>query len=170
MWFNMKIAVYPGSFDPVTIGHLDIIKRASLLFDKVIILVLINTTKQPCFSKDERIFLLNKATTNIKNVEIDFFNGLLVDYLKKRNIKLVLKGLRNSSDFNYEYNMDIVNKTLYNGFETIFLSSRIENMHISSSGVREIALLGGNISGLVPECIRENIKLKLYKGGIAHES
>lgn len=164
----MKIAVYPGSFDPVTIGHLDIIKRAALLFDKVIVLALINTSKKTCFSKEERVLFLKKTTCDIKNVEVDFFEGLLVDYLKEKSLKYVVKGIRNAFDFNYEFNMDIVNKTLYNDVETIFLSSRIENMHISSSCIKEIALLGGDVSGFVPECIREYIKI--YKGGTIHES
>lgn len=166
----MKIAVYPGSFDPVTFGHLDIIQRASSMFDKVIVLVLQNMNKSTFFSKDERKILLKEATVNIKNVEVDFFNGLLVNYLKEKNIKFVLKGLRNTIDFNYEFNMDIANKTMYNDFETIFLFSKIENMHISSSSLKEIAFLGGDISSFVPECVREYIKSKLInKGGIAHD-
>lgn len=166
----MKLAVYPGSFDPVTIGHLDIIQRASVLFDKVIVLVLQNMNKSTFFSKSERIFFLKETTVNVKNVEIDFFNGLLVDYLKEKNIKFVLKGLRNITDFNYEFNMDIVNKTMYNDFETVFLFSKIENMHISSSSLKEIAFLGGDISSFVPDCLREYIKSKLInKGGIAHD-
>lgn len=166
----MKLAVYPGSFDPVTIGHLDIIQRASVLFDKVIVLVLQNMNKSTFFSKRERIFFLKETTVNVKNVEIDFFNGLLVDYLKEKNIKFVLKGLRNITDFNYEFNMDIVNKTMYNDFETVFLFSKIKNMHISSSSLKEIAFLGGDISSFVPDCIREYIKSKLInKGGIAHD-
>lgn len=167
----MKIAVYPGSFDPVTFGHLDIIQRASVLFDKVIVLVLQNMNKSTFFSKNERLFFLKEITVNVKNVEVDFFNGLLVDYLKEKNIKFVLKGLRNTIDFNYEFNMDIVNKNIHNDFETVFLLSKIENMHISSSSLKEIAFLGGDISSFVPECIREHIKLKLInKGGIAHDS
>lgn len=166
----MKIAVYPGSFDPVTIGHLDIIKRASLLFDKVIVLILININKVSYFSKNERSYFLKKVTSDVKNVEVDSYDGLMIDYLKEKNIKFVIKGLRNAVDFNYEFNMDIVNKNLYNDFDTVLLSSKIENIHITSSALKEIALLGGNISGFVPECIRENIKNKLQKGGIAHDS
>lgn len=157
----MKKAIYPGSFDPITKGHLDIIKRGSKSFDKVIIAVLINSEKQGLFSIEERVSLIKKATVEIDNIEVISFEGLLVDYMKKNNISIILKGLRNSKDFEYELQMANVNKILENEIESIFMISNPENSYISSSMVKEVCKLGGNISGLVPSEVESIIKKKI---------
>lgn len=157
----MKKAIYPGSFDPITKGHLDIIRRGSKSFDKVIVAVLINSEKQGLFSIEERISLIRKATFGIDNVEIISFEGLLVDYMEKNHISIILKGLRNSKDFEYELQMANVNKILGNEIETIFMISNPENSYISSSMVKEVCKLGGNISGLVPSEVESIIKKKI---------
>ncbi|SHH41641.1 Phosphopantetheine adenylyltransferase [Clostridium collagenovorans DSM 3089] len=157
----MKKAIYPGSFDPITKGHLDIIRRGSKSFDKVIVAVLINSEKQGLFSIEERVSLIRKATFGIDNVEIISFEGLLVDYMEKNHISIILKGLRNSKDFEYELQMANVNKILGNEIETIFMISNPENSYISSSMVKEVCKLGGNISGLVPSEVESIIKKKI---------
>lgn len=159
----MKIAVCPGSFDPVTLGHLDIINRASRLFDKVIVLVSFNPGKSSAsFSVEERMDMIRTVTKHLNNVEIDCNNGLLADYLKKTGAAAIVKGLRAVSDFEYEFQMALANKKLYDEAETVFLTTSSENMYLSSSVVKEIASLGGNISGLVPLEILEAIKNRLY--------
>ncbi len=159
----MKIAVCPGSFDPVTLGHLDIINRASRLFDKVIVLVSFNPGKSSAsFSVEERMDMIRTVTKHLNNVEIDCNNGLLADYLKKTGAAAIVKGLRAVSDFEYEFQMALANKKLYDEAETVFLTTSSENMYLSSSVVKEIASLGGNISGLVPPEILEAIKNRLY--------
>lgn len=147
----MRTAVYPGSFDPCTNGHLDIIHRSAKLFDKVIVAVLINSSKNPLFSVEERIELLKKATADCKNVEICSFSGLLVDFLKEINSTVVIKGIRAVSDFEYEFQMALTNKALYPKLETLFLHSAQEYMFLSSSVVKEVAKYGGALDGLVPE-------------------
>ena len=159
----MKIAVCPGSFDPVTLGHLDIINRASRLFDKVIVLVSFNPGKSSAsFSVEERMDMIRTVTKHLNNVEIDCNNGLLADSLKKTGAAAIVKGLRAVSDFEYEFQMALANKKLYDEAETVFLTTSSENMYLSSSVVKEIASLGGNISGLVPPEILEAIKNRLY--------
>lgn len=159
----MKIAVCPGSFDPVTLGHLDIINRASRLFDKVIVLVSFNPGKSSAsFSVEERMDMIRTVTKHLNNVEIDCNDGLLADYLKKTGAAAIVKGLRAVSDFEYEFQMALANKKLYDEAETVFLTTSSENMYLSSSVVKEIASLGGNISGLVPPEILEAIKNRLY--------
>ena len=159
----MKIAVCPGSFDPVTLGHLDIINRASKLFDKVIVLVSFNPNKNTSsFNVDERMNMIKKVTAHLHNVEVDSYNGLLADYLKKTGAAAIVKGLRAVSDFEYEFQMALANKKLYADAETVFLTTSSENMYLSSSVVKEIASLGGDISGFVPAEILETIKNRLY--------
>ena len=153
----MKIAVYPGSFDPCTNGHLDIISRASKLFDKVIVAVLQNSNKTPLFSAEERVDMIKKVTTGFDNVEVDSFSGLLVDFIKKNNADVVLKGLRAVSDFEYEFQMALTNKKLSDSFETLFLPTSAEYMFLSSSIVKEIAKYEGILDGLVPEELTEVI-------------
>ncbi|MBQ8107384.1 MAG: pantetheine-phosphate adenylyltransferase [Ruminococcus sp.] len=160
----MKIAVCPGSFDPVTLGHLDIINRASKLFDKVIVLVSFNKSKSSaCFSTKERMEMIIAVTKHLDNVVVDCYDGLLADYLKMRNAEVIVKGLRAVSDFEYEFQMALANKKLYNGAETVFLTTAGENMFLSSSVVKEIASFGGDIDGFVPPEILETIKNRLYK-------
>lgn len=159
----MKIAVCPGSFDPVTLGHLDIINRASRLFDKVIVLVSFNYGKSSAsFSVEERMKMIRTVTKHLNNVEIDCNSGLLADYLKKTGAAAIVKGLRAVSDFEYEFQMALANKKLYSEAETVFLTTSSENMYLSSSVVKEIASLGGDISGFVPPEILEAINNRLY--------
>ncbi|MBE7056345.1 MAG: pantetheine-phosphate adenylyltransferase [Ruminococcaceae bacterium] len=159
----MKIGVYPGSFDPLTNGHLDIIKRASKLFDKLIVGVLHNDSKKAIFSMEERVALIKKCTSDIPNVEVEFFKGLLVDFVRERNATAIVKGLRAVSDYEYELQMAMLNKHIDKELETIFLMADIQNSFLSSSAVKELAYHGGDISGLVPEVIKEDIVVKLTK-------
>lgn len=156
----MKIACYPGSFDPVTSGHLDIIERASLIFDKLLVAIGINYEKKPLFSIQERKEMLIKVTSHLKNVEVENFDGLLVDFLKKKKCKIIVKGLRAVSDFEIEFQMALINKKLGDGIETIFLVTSADNLFLSSSIVKEIASFGGDISELVPKVVEEKLKEK----------
>ncbi len=153
----MKTAICPGSFDPVTLGHLDIIERASGLFDKVVVAVLNNVVKNPSFTVEERIELLKATTSHLDNVEIDSFDGLLVDFAKSKGAVAVVKGLRAVSDFEYEFQMSMINKKLYPELETVYLNTSQDYMYLSSSVVKQIASLGGDISNFVPEAIHTKI-------------
>ena len=153
----MKIAVYPGSFDPVTNGHLDIIKRGAKVFDKIIVAVLVNVDKKYLFEIDERVQLIKKVTRDIENVEVRSFNGLLVNFLKECNANIILKGLRTTFDFEYELQMAFMNSELDLNIETICMMSSSKNLHISSSNVKQVAKFGGNIEGLVPKEIVSDI-------------
>ncbi|MBR5518045.1 MAG: pantetheine-phosphate adenylyltransferase [Clostridia bacterium] len=152
-------AIYPGSFDPCTNGHLDIIERSSKIFEKVIVAVLINSSKTPTFTVEERIDLLKTATEHIPNVEVVSFNGLLAQFAQDRNAKVIIKGLRAVSDFEYEFQMSLTNTKLNPNVETLFMTTKSENMYLSSSIVREVARYGGDISDMVPKVITE----KIYK-------
>ena len=152
-----KTVICPGSFDPVTLGHLDIIKRASNMFDKVIVAVLVNSSKSPCFSIEERIEFLKEVTAELDNVEIASFEGLLAQYCKERKVDAIVKGLRMVSDFEYEFQMALTNKKLNPQLETIFFTADADSMYLSSSMVREVALLGGDISNFVPACVHDRI-------------
>ncbi len=156
----LKICVYPGSFDPVTNGHLDIIKRASALCDKLIVAVLTNGSKNPTFTVAERISFLKSVTEDISNIEIESFSGLLVDFIKEKNANAIIKGLRAVSDFEYELQMALLNKILDPKIETLFMMTSINYSYLSSSSVREIASHGGNIEELVPEAIKDDIMKK----------
>ncbi len=158
-----KIAVCPGSFDPITYGHLDIIERASTLFDKVIVLVSSNAHKQPSFSVEERLDMIHAVISRWDNVVVDCWDGLLADYLKERQATAIVKGLRAVTDFEYEFSMALANKKLYGGAETVFLTTSQENMYLSSSLVKEIARFGGDISTFVPPEIHGVIKDRLKK-------
>ena len=163
----MKIAVCPGSFDPVTLGHLDIIERASELFDKVIVLVMSNSAKKSAFTVKERMDLLEKCISS-ENIEIDTYNGLLVDYARKVNATAIVKGLRAVSDFDYEFQQALINKSLYPRIETVFLTASGENMFLSSSMVKEVCSLNGDISSYVPRKIVNDINLRC-KGDISND-
>lgn len=157
----MKACIYPGSFDPITSGHLDVIKRSASLFDKVIVAILKNPDKTGYFSIEERASYIAKATEEMENVEVDTFGGLLVDYLKEKDIRFVVRGLRAISDFEYEFQMAATNKTLYPEVETVFLMPSPDFYYLSSSIVREIGRYGGNLEGMVPGCLMEILKMRL---------
>lgn len=161
----MKIAICPGSFDPVTKGHLDIITRASKLFDCVIVVVMSNASKSPLFSQVERMELLQRtiSAAGIDNVTVDCYDGLLADYVKLRNATAIVKGLRAMSDFEYEFQMALTNRKIYPEAETVFLTTAAENMYLSSSLVKQVAQLGGDISDFVPSCILPDITDKFRK-------
>lgn len=157
----MKTAVCPGSFDPVTYGHLDIIRRAAGMFDRVIVAVMTNSSKQPMFTKEERVEFLRRATAGLDNVEIDSFDGLLADYARQKNAAVIVKGLRAMSDFEYEFQMALTNRKLNPETETAFLTTTAEHMYLSSSLVKQVAQLGGDITGFVPDSIIEDIMEKV---------
>lgn len=159
----MRIAVYPGSFDPITNGHLDIIKRASKLYDKVIVGVLSNGGKTPLFSADERIDMISHVISDLPNVCCDSFDGLLVDFLKSHNATVIVKGLRTVADFEYEFQMALLNKALNPEYETMFMMTNSKFSYISSSMVKEVAKFQGQLDGLVPEYIAEKVKEKYQK-------
>ncbi len=157
----LRKAVYPGSFDPVTNGHLEIIRRAAKLFDKLIVLVSFNAGKTASFSPDERATLLRKVCYDIPNVEIDTFDGLLVDYFEQNDCDIIVKGLRAMSDFEYEFQMAHINKHLCEKAETVFLCADSQSTYLSSSMVKQIASLGGDINAFVPAAIVDDIKKRL---------
>lgn len=159
----LRIAVYPGSFDPITNGHLDIIKRASRLYDKVIVGVLDNINKKPLFSVDERRDMIERVTGGITNVECDTFSGLLVDFLKCKNAAVIIKGLRTVADFEYEFQMALLNKALNPEFETVFMMTNSMYSYISSSMVKEVAKYNGALEGFVPGEIVPDIRKKYNK-------
>ena len=156
----MKIAIYPGSFDPITKGHLDVLKTASEIFDKVIIAVSINSEKKGFLSIDERVALIKESVKNLKNVEVDAFEGLTVEYAKKKGAKILLRGLRAVSDFEYEMQLSQTNSALSEDIKTIFLTTRPKYNFISSSSVKEIAIMGGDISKFVPEVVCKHLEGK----------
>jgi pantetheine-phosphate adenylyltransferase len=156
----MKTFIYPGSFDPVTNGHLDIIERASKICDKLIVAVLVSHNKTPLFSMDERVDMLKRAVKGCDNVVIDCFSGLLVDFVKRKQADVIVKGLRAVSDFEFELQMALLNKKQSPEIETLFMMSNINYSFLSSSMVKELARYGGNIKGFVPSCIEEDIVSK----------
>ena len=160
----MNIAIVPGSFDPVTNGHLDIIKRTSELFDTVYVSILSNSSKNPLFSVEERIALIKRVTQNLPNVKVESFTGLLVDYAKEKNAKFIVKGLRAVTDFEYEFQMSLTNKQLAPEIETFFITTSAKYAYLSSSIVKEVARYGGDFTEMVPLEIIEDIKDKI--GGI----
>ncbi len=157
----MRLGICPGSFDPVTLGHLDIIGRATKLFDKVVVAVLNNPAKRTSFTAQERVALLKRATEHLSNVQVDSFEGLLADYAKMCGATAIVKGLRALSDFEYEFQMALTNQKLNRELETVFFTTSSDNMFLSSSVVKDIARFGGDISGLVPACILNDIRLRL---------
>lgn len=159
----MNIAIYPGSFDPVTNGHLDIIERTAEIFDKVIVAILINSSKTPTFTIEERIEMLKKSTEHIPNVEIEFFDGLLVNFVRKKGARVIVKGLRAISDFEYEFQMAMLNKSVSPDIETLFMMTNNKYSYLSSSIVKELGKLGASLDDLVPEVIMNKIKEKLRK-------
>ena len=160
----MKIAVYPGSFDPVTYGHLDIIRRAAKMFDKVIVAVMCNSAKTPLFTLDERVKMLRESIQDLNNVEIDSFGGLMIDYCKERDIHTVIRGLRAITDFEYELQIAQTNKELsHNEVDTVFLTTSLKYSYLSSSVVKEIASYNGDITPCVPEFVADALYEKFGK-------
>ena len=154
------IGIYPGSFDPVTLGHLDIVERGSKIFSKLIVAVFTNPSKKPLFLADERVSMLKEATEHISNVEVLKFDGLLVDLAKENKAKIIIKGLRAVSDFEYEFQMALMNKKLDKNIETIFMMTNGKYSYLSSKIVKEVASLGGCIRDVVPENVVIRLKEK----------
>lgn len=163
-----RIAVCPGSFDPITKGHLDIIQRASAMFDKVIVVTMVNADKKPFFNEEERVDMMRRSIEELglENVQVDSYNGLLADYTRINNAVAIVKGLRAVSDFEYEFQMALLNKKLNPKAETVFFTTSSENLYLSSSIVRSIASLNGDISDFVPACIHKDIKKRFEKKGV----
>lgn len=155
-----KSCIYPGTFDPITNGHLDVIKRAMRIFDKVIVGVAKSDSKQPYFSLEKRVEMAKISTANLKNVEVAGFDNLLVDFAKSRDINIVIRGLRAVSDFEYELQIGYANATLWDEFETVYLMPSLKNAFISSSIVRSVLRHGGDVSKLVPNEILDELKAK----------
>ncbi|MBO4280576.1 MAG: pantetheine-phosphate adenylyltransferase [Lachnospiraceae bacterium] len=157
----MKVGIYAGSFDPVTLGHLDVIERASRIVDRLVIGVLNNTNKKPSFTADERVEFIKRVTKDIPNVEVKTFDGLTVDFAKQENARILVRGLRAVTDFEYELQIAQLNHKLDPKIDTIFLTTSVEYSYLSSSIVKEIAHFGGDISKLVPKEVRQDIVDKL---------
>jgi pantetheine-phosphate adenylyltransferase len=157
----MRIAVYPGSFDPLTNGHLDIIRRASRLFDRVLVSVLQNEGKAPMFSVQERMELIAACTRDIPGVEVHSFSGLLVDFMRRMDASVVVRGIRAVSDYEYELQMALMNRELHEGAETIFMLPAVEYTFVASRLVKEVFRLGGDISHLVPPAVLEALRARL---------
>ncbi len=159
----MSSAIYPGSFDPVTLGHLDIIKRSSLMFDEVIIGVLNNTSKTPLFSVRERVNMLNEVVSDIPNVRIKSFDGLLIDFARENGVKTIIRGLRAVTDFEYELQLAQSNRKVAGDIDTVFLTTSIEYAYLSSSIVKEYASFGVDVEQFVPKQVADRIKEKYNK-------
>ena len=154
----MKKAIYPGSFDPITNGHLDVIRRAASVFDVLIVAVAYNEDKNPLFSLNERLEMIRNVVNDVPNVQIDSFKGLLVDHCQKNDIKVVIRGLRAISDFEYEFQMTLTNKKLCDSVETIFMMANETYSYLSSRIVKEIVSLGGDASAFVPAYVEKKLK------------
>ncbi|MGE3177216.1 MAG: pantetheine-phosphate adenylyltransferase, partial [Vicinamibacterales bacterium] len=154
------LAVYPGSFDPLTNGHVDIITRGARLFDRIVVAMLVNAEKSPLFSMDERVDVARHVFRDHANVEIDTFEGLLVDYVERRRADVIVRGLRAISDFEYEFQMALMNRRLNGRIETIFMMPAEQYTYISSRMIKEVFSLGGRVSGLVPEAVEARLREK----------
>jgi pantetheine-phosphate adenylyltransferase len=159
-----RVAVYPGTFDPVTLGHVDLMRRASALFDQVVVAVLLNTEKVPVFSAEERAAMLRESTAGLENLEVALFDGLLVDFARSRKARVVLRGLRAISDFEYELQMAMMNRRLHPDLETVFMTPGEDFSYLSSRLVREVARLGGAVDELVPPVAAEALRAHFGKG------
>ena len=153
-------AVYPGSFDPITNGHLNIINRASKLYDELIVLVAISPAKKPFFSIEEKINMIKDSVKDLPNVKVDFYEGLVVDYATKNNVQVLVRGLRAVSDFEYEFQLAAANRFINNEIEMVFFMANSENNFISSSMIKEMALAGQDVSSLVPPMVTKYLKEK----------
>ncbi|MCX8189767.1 MAG: pantetheine-phosphate adenylyltransferase [Candidatus Diapherotrites archaeon] len=157
---RVRVAVYPGTFDPITLGHIDVIKRASNIFDKVIVAITNNPRKQPVFTVEERVRMARDALAYIKNVEVDSFDGLLVNYMIKRGAKAIVRGLREMSDFSYEFQQAIINRKLCEDIDTVFIMTSPKYFYVNSSTVKELASMGACLKDLVPENVQETLYKK----------
>jgi pantetheine-phosphate adenylyltransferase len=156
----LTVAICPGTFDPVTMGHLDIIRRAAAVFDRVIVAILDNQGKTHCFSLSERLQMLEDSCADLPNVEVDHFDGLLVEYARRRGVRVVVRGLRAVSDFEFEFTMALMNRRLDPTVEIMFMMTSTEYSYISSSLIKEVARFGGDITGLVPEAVAGRVRAK----------
>lgn len=161
----MSIAIYPGSFDPVTYGHLDVIERASLITDRLIVAVLNNQAKNPLFTVEERVELLKRSVKHLKNVEVASFSGLTIDFAHLVGANVIVRGLRAVTDFEYELMLSQTNRKLAPDVDTIFLTTSLQYAYLSSSVVKEVAMFNGNISEFVPDFVEEQIKRKIQQRG-----
>ena len=159
----MKTAVYPGSFDPVTNGHIDVIERALKIFDKVIVTVGDNPGKKPTFTTEERMEMLKESTKHLKNIEIGSFSGLLLDFVKSKNSKIIIRGLRAVSDFEFEFQRALLNRVVNGDIETVFIMTKEDYVYLNSSIVKEMAMFNGKVNGLVPKIVEEKLKRKFSK-------
>ena len=156
-----NIAIYPGSFDPLTNGHVDIIQRGSKLFDRIVIAILVNAEKSPLFSMDERVDIVRTVFKGVPNVEVDTFQGLLVDYVERRNAQVIVRGLRAVSDFEFEFQMALMNRRLNGRIETVFMMPAEQYSYISSRLIKEVFALGGRVHGLVPDIVEDRLRDKV---------
>ena len=163
---STTLAVYPGTFDPLTNGHVDIISRGARLFDRIIVAILINAEKAPLFSMDERVEIAREVFKDQPNVEVDTFDGLLVDYVEHRHAQVVVRGLRAVSDFEFEFQMALMNHRLNPTIDTVFMMPAEQYTYISSRLIKEVFALGGRVHGLVPEVVEERLRGKGLKRSI----
>ena len=161
----MTKAVFPGSFDPPTNGHLNIIKRAAELFDEVDVVIAVNSDKKYLFSEEERLSMLSEIVKAFKNVEVHSWNGLIVEYAEKSGSKVLLRGIRNLSDFSYEFDLSLLNHKLNNSIETLFIPTEQKYLLMKSSSIKELAKYHGDISGMVPPCVEKKLKEKFFYPG-----
>jgi len=159
---DQRLAVYPGSFDPLTNGHVDIIARGARLFDRVVVAILLNPGKQPLFSVEERITIVREVFKDTPNVEVDTFSGLLVEYAKRRQANVIVRGLRAVADFEYELQMALMNRHLSADLETVFMMPAEQYTYVSSRLIKEIAALGGSLTGLVPESVEARLQRRRH--------
>jgi pantetheine-phosphate adenylyltransferase len=159
----MSVAVYPGSFDPITNGHLDVIRRGTRVFDRLVVSVADNPAKQALFTKEERVEMIREVTRGIKNVEIDAFDGLVVDYVHRKKANVILRGIRTISDFEYEYQMALTNRTFAADIETVFVMTHEEFSFVSSRLIKEAVSMGGDVSAFVPKEVEKRLKVRFKK-------
>jgi pantetheine-phosphate adenylyltransferase len=159
----MSVAVYPGSFDPITNGHIDVIKRGARVFDRVIVAVADNPAKQALFSKEERVDMIRECSKPYRNVEVDSFDGLVVDYVHRKKASVILRGIRTISDFEYEYQMALTNRTFAGDIETVFVMTHEEYSFVSSRLIKEAVSMGGDVSSFVPKEVEKRLKARYKK-------
>ena len=163
----MRIAVYPGSFDPLTNGHVDIIRRGARLFDRIVVAILVNEQKTPLFTTEERVAMVREAFAGDASVRVDTFDGLLVEFVERQQATAIVRGLRAVSDFEYEFQMALMNRRLNERVETVFMMPAAEYSYISSRLVKEVVMLGGSVAGLVPESVEKRLRDKGPAGAVA---